>query len=195
MKNISLSEAYSTGVLLKHIDNKVYQINKEEGDALHLHEGLRKIKGLGMPILKSNGDKGDLFVRFNIVLPQVLDDDKIKELTAIFPKESEITLSENDVPSVFTCIVPSEEDMHNLEYDSEDDTDGYDEEDSEDYDEEDDEDSDEEDEEDYDEEDEEDYDEEDSEDYDEEDDSLIIEEEVDSDDDNEVSAKKHTKNK
>ena len=180
MKNISLSEAYSCGILMKHIDNKVYKINKEEGDALHLHEGLRKITGLGMPVFNSKNERGDLFVRFNIVLPKTLDDDNIKKLSKIFPVEDNVETVEGETPSEFMCAVPTEEDMQNLEYDSEDDTDDYDDEEDEDYDEEDSEEEDE------------DYDDEDTdedEDYDDEytdeegEDGLIIEEEEEDEED------------
>jgi DnaJ-class molecular chaperone len=84
IKNINLYEIYDLTFNLKHLDSRIIKIIKEPLDALHLNDSLRKIPGQGMPIYKSNNKYGDLYIRFNIVIPSSLDSTKMDILKNIF---------------------------------------------------------------------------------------------------------------
>ena len=53
---------------------------------MHLNESLRKVTNQGMPIHKSE-KYGDLFIRFNLVIPKSLSLDKLTKLKEIFENE------------------------------------------------------------------------------------------------------------
>jgi len=91
IKNINLYELYDLTFDIKHLDSNVLRITKNPADSLHLNDSLRKIPGEGMPIYKSSNSFGDLFVRFNLVIPKSIDPVKLNLLKDIF--ESENTLS------------------------------------------------------------------------------------------------------
>ena len=84
IKNINLYQIYDLSFNIKHLDSRIIKISKEPGDALHLNDSLRKVTGQGMPSYKSNGNFGDLFIRFNIVIPKTLEQDKLNLLKTIF---------------------------------------------------------------------------------------------------------------
>ena len=84
IKNINLYEIYDLTFDIKHLDGRILRINKDINDALHLHESLRKIPGEGMPKYKIPGEFGDLFIRFNIVIPKSLSNSKLENLKNIF---------------------------------------------------------------------------------------------------------------
>ena len=86
VKNINLYQLYDYSFNITRLDNKVIIINKLANDALHLNESLRKVTNQGMPIYKS--DKyGDLFIRFNLVIPKSLESTKLIKLKEIFENE------------------------------------------------------------------------------------------------------------
>ena len=84
IKNINLYQSYDLTFDIKHLDGTIIQFTKESSDALHLNDSIRKVTGLGMPSYKENGTFGDLFIRFNLVLPKLLSDDKLNKLKEIF---------------------------------------------------------------------------------------------------------------
>jgi DnaJ-class molecular chaperone len=84
IKNINLYQIYTLSFDIKHLDSRVLRIKNDDSDALHLNESLRKITGEGMPVYKGNGDYGDLFIRFNIVIPKSLDKNKLGMLKNVF---------------------------------------------------------------------------------------------------------------
>lgn len=84
IKNINLYEIYDLTFDIKHLDGRILRINKDINDALHLNESLRKIPGEGMPKYKIPGEFGDLFIRFNIVIPKSLSNSKLENLKNIF---------------------------------------------------------------------------------------------------------------
>jgi DnaJ-class molecular chaperone len=94
VKNINLYEIYDLTFDIKHLDGRIIRITKDPSDALHLNESLRKIPGEGMPKYKSNGEYGDLFIRFNIVIPKSLEKSKLKVLKDIFNDE---VIDEGDI--------------------------------------------------------------------------------------------------
>ena len=114
VKNINLYQLYDLSFEITHLDNKVIKITKPENDALHLNESLRKIKNMGMPVFKSL-EKGDLFIRFNLVIPKSLNEDKLSKFKDIF-KDDPLTL-ENVVTndsSVYLLENVSETDLEDI---------------------------------------------------------------------------------
>ena len=83
IKNINLYQSYDFTFDIKHLDNTIYRIKNNKDDSLHLNESIRKISGLGMPSYKSNGVYGDLFIRFNLVLPKSLNISQLDKLKDI----------------------------------------------------------------------------------------------------------------
>ena len=90
VKNINLYELYDLTFDILHLDSRNIRITKNPEDALHLNDCLRKVKNEGMPIYKSNGDLGDLFIRFNLVIPKSLDSQKLIKLKEIFDDSAEV---------------------------------------------------------------------------------------------------------
>jgi DnaJ-class molecular chaperone len=84
-KDINLYQIYDYTFDITHIDSRIIRICKSDTDALHLNNSLRKIPGLGMPVYKQENIYGDLFVRFNVVLPKTLE--KLKEIVSSENKE------------------------------------------------------------------------------------------------------------
>ena len=85
IKNINLYEIYDLTFDIKHLDSRIIRISKPSGDALHLNESLRKVTGEGMPVYKSTKNEyGDLFIRFNIVIPKTMEPSKLIILKSVF---------------------------------------------------------------------------------------------------------------
>ena len=84
IKNINLYQNYDYTFDIKHLDDTVYRIKNIQDEALHLNDSIRKISKLGMPSYKSNNNYGDLFIRFNLVLPKMLNEMQLQSLNIIF---------------------------------------------------------------------------------------------------------------
>ena len=84
IKNINLYQLYDYSFDITHLDSRVLRICKNVNDALHLNDSLRKISGEGMPIYKKPNEFGDLFIRFNLIIPKSLEADKLVMLKVIF---------------------------------------------------------------------------------------------------------------
>lgn len=84
IKNINIYQLYDYSFDIIHLDERVLRICKNVNDALHLNDSLRKISGEGMPIYKKPDEFGDLFIRFNLIIPKSLEADKLVNLRAIF---------------------------------------------------------------------------------------------------------------
>lgn len=88
MKNINFYEVFDLTFDLKHLDSKVIKINKNIKDLLYLNDSIRVIKGMGMPIYyPSDGSKnnyGDLFIRFNIIMPLSMDHKLLPIIKQVF---------------------------------------------------------------------------------------------------------------
>uniref|UniRef100_A0A6C0AZB2 Chaperone DnaJ C-terminal domain-containing protein n=1 Tax=viral metagenome TaxID=1070528 RepID=A0A6C0AZB2_9ZZZZ len=93
IKNINIYQLYDYSFDIIHLDERVLRICKNVNDALHLNDSLRKISGEGMPIYKKPNEFGDLFIRFNLIIPKSLEADKLVKLKVIFETLDE-TLSE-----------------------------------------------------------------------------------------------------
>ena len=121
VKDISLSELYSTHFSLTHMDGRVLDVSSKPEDYLHTNDGIRKIKGEGMPIDTFGSEKGDLFIRFNLVLPDKLELSQVELLSTIAPPLNKTI--EDDKAISYVLDIVTEEDMEKLEnenYDSED---------------------------------------------------------------------------
>ncbi len=120
IKDISLSELYSMSYTFTHMDKRKLTLCSKENDSLHTKDGIRKIVGEGMPIYGENGNSGkygDLFIRFNLIIPDSITESNIEELKKIAPP---LNSSEDDVPSKELEEVTEEdiEKMENDDYDS-----------------------------------------------------------------------------
>ena len=92
---ISIYELYFLEIKFKHLDGRIIQIEPlHNGD---LQNGLmKKIKGEGFDDL-DGGVKGDLFIRFELVLPPVMAEDTQDSLKTLFPPIMENTEEEVSV--------------------------------------------------------------------------------------------------
>jgi len=86
VKKISIFESYAAAsglitLTIRTLDNRFLKLNANSVP-LHAQDGIRKIKGEGMPFYNKEG-RGDLYVRFNVVLPERLLD--INSLKTLFP--------------------------------------------------------------------------------------------------------------
>ena len=113
VKNINLYQLYEFSFNITHLDNRILLINKPSSDALHLNDSIRKIKGQGMPIYKKES-YGDLFIKFNLVIPKSLEPSKMVSFKQIFddsikPIESKFTylletINDNDLDDLGSDI-------------------------------------------------------------------------------------------
>ena len=123
VKDVSLSELYSIDFTLTHMDGRMINVSSRSGDVLHTNDGIRKIVGEGMPINNSDTDisRGDLFVRFNLILPVTLDVNQISELSKITPPINSKDTTDGIVNVVLEAV--TDEDMEKLEENSDDESD------------------------------------------------------------------------
>ena len=131
--NLGLYESYavSSGDLsltMRFLDGSLVTV-KPPADPLHIKDGSRKVRGYGMPYLDKNTGtmmRGDLYVRFNLVLPAAAPGAKfpaefIEALSMMFPviKDNEGVYSKEPVDGANEITLESvtSEDLEQLEYD------------------------------------------------------------------------------
>jgi DnaJ-class molecular chaperone len=79
VKNISLYESYAAGrgdikIVIQHLDGSYLILREENGIPLHSRDGSRKVKNGGMPVYGSTKNEyGDLYIRFNVILPETFE--------------------------------------------------------------------------------------------------------------------------
>jgi DnaJ-class molecular chaperone len=117
IKNINIYQLYDYSFDITHLDSRVIRVCKNSNDALHLNDSLRKITGQGMPIYKKDAF-GDLFIRFNLIIPKSLEIEKLKLLKQIF-NEIEEPLIEN-YSKQFLLENVTETDLEEFEEESDD---------------------------------------------------------------------------
>ena len=115
IKNVNLYQIYDYTFDITHLDDRVLRIVKNTNDSLHLNDSLRKIPAQGMPIHGSSGSFGDLFIRFNIVIPKQIDAPQLKKLKEIFDNNTE-TLSQT---YNLQCLLENVSDTDLEEFESE----------------------------------------------------------------------------
>jgi DnaJ family protein A protein 2 len=142
VKKISLYESYAAALglinlTIKTLDNRILRLDAN-GICLHDQDGLRKIEGEGMPINKRDvknknllmgREKGDLYVRFHLILPDKFDVTMVNKLKQLFPPvDSDIIYNDGckdgmditDIKNkIQACVLKeiTEEDLENLNYD------------------------------------------------------------------------------
>ncbi len=114
-KNISLFESYAAAIgqislVIVGLDGRILKLNAK-GLPLHENNGHRKIVGFGMPINHRHDDDdkeghkhdhdcnkthGDLYLRFNLMLPKELDVRVINGLKNYFPSINKDSIVENE---------------------------------------------------------------------------------------------------
>jgi DnaJ family protein A protein 2 len=119
IKNINLYEVYSLNFNVKHLDNTVFKIVKEPLDVLQLDDCIRRVAGKGMPIHKTN-KHGDLFIRFNVVIPKKLELATLEKVKEIFNEsylsEYEKSIKNDNILDEFVLEnVNSDSDVSDLE--------------------------------------------------------------------------------
>ncbi len=138
VQNISLYESYAAAqglinIVIKHLDGSFIVLKVDDKVPLHAKNGARKIRNGGMPIFNKKTRKteyGDLYIRFNLILPESFDGDKdftiIEKLFPVLPinKDSIVTKgsSFNSGSSKIRDVLLEEltlEDMEQLDYDEE----------------------------------------------------------------------------
>ena len=112
VKNINIYEIYDIKFDIKHLDSRVLRILKQPTDSLHLNDSLRKIVGQGMPVYKKQNEYGDLFIRFNLVIPKTIETSKLNLLKTIFGTTDPL---QDNFEKTYTLENVSETDLEDLE--------------------------------------------------------------------------------
>lgn len=120
MKDISLYEAFAAScgedisLTVKHLDGSLIKL-KMDGNPLHVNDGIRKVVGEGMPRFKQEG-RGDLYVRFNLVLPEKFKAEDTEILKKLFPVCNEPYNLENKEYRECVLEEVSESDLEELDH-------------------------------------------------------------------------------
>jgi len=120
MKNISLYEAFAAScgenidLTVKNLDGSILKLITDS-KPLHINEGIRKVTGEGMPLYKQD-EKGDLYVRFNLVLPEKFKKEDMEILKKLFPCCNETEVITNKTVRDVKLEEVSESDLEELDY-------------------------------------------------------------------------------
>jgi DnaJ-class molecular chaperone len=95
MKSINVYELYDLSFNIAHLDSRIIKITKQKGESLELIESLRKVSGQGMPIHKTE-KFGDLYIRFNTIIPKKLSAENMELLKNIFGTQTDSNEPPND---------------------------------------------------------------------------------------------------
>lgn len=76
------------------LDDRTIVISSIPGEVIH-HESIKCVMGEGMPTYKSPFDKGRLVIQFNVVFPEKLSAEEVKELEKILPAKPEVPIPDN----------------------------------------------------------------------------------------------------
>lgn len=120
IKNIDLYENYNLTFDINHLDSRILRITKDSSDALHLNDSIRKITGEGMPIYKSNGKNGDLYIKFNLIIPKSVKN--LEQVKEIFYENSANLNNSFDKSYCLEYLSDDDEDEDSVEETSSDDS-------------------------------------------------------------------------
>lgn len=123
-KEISFSETFDPVIYIKHLNGKTYTIKGEPFDIFDEENSLlKKVKGLGMPVLGEPGIYGDLFIKFTCVNKTNITSEIIQQLKKMFPPlETKPDIpSEEIVNAEFEMVTDT--DLEYLDFDSDDSSD------------------------------------------------------------------------
>ena len=125
-KEISFSETFDPVIYIKHINGKTYNIKGEPFDIFDEENSLlKKVKGLGMPVLGERGVYGDLFIKFVCVNKSKMTSEILQQLKILFPPiEAKPDVPEEDVV-VAEFEMVTDTDLEYLDFDSSDDDSDY----------------------------------------------------------------------
>ena len=123
-KKVSLAESYFGGFKFAHLDGRLIEIAPKVGEPLHSDGGLRRIPNAGMPIREPDDDEdgvvedettgpketvisyGDLYIQFELDLPESFAPEQEEALRAIFPD------SKNDTSPLTAELIESGAEIH-----------------------------------------------------------------------------------
>jgi DnaJ-class molecular chaperone len=120
-KEISFSETFDPVIYIKHLNGKMYTIKGEPFDIFDEENSLlKKVKGLGMPVLGEPGIYGDLFIKFTCVNKTKITPEILKQLKEMFPpiETKPDTPSEEIIQAEFEMVTDT--DLEFLDFDSDD---------------------------------------------------------------------------
>ncbi len=120
---LSIYDCYKPEFCLKHLNGKLLKITGDTIDFFSEDDELKKVPGLGMPIIGEPGKFGDLFIRFKFVNDSKnLTAEQLEILKDIFPSKLKVPTLENEEVIEKQFEMVTESDLEFLE-DSEDDSD------------------------------------------------------------------------
>jgi hypothetical protein len=131
-RELSFSDTFSPVFYVKHLNGKTLKIIGDQIDAFDEDDELKKVPGMGMPVLGEIGKFGDLFIRIKCVNDVKLNEEQINTLKTIFPSKLSKPegLSDEDITETQFEMV-TESDLEFLEDSDEDYTDSEEDSDSE----------------------------------------------------------------
>ena len=122
-KEISLAECFNPIIYITHLDDKVYKIHGNKLDFFSDEDDmLKKVTGMGMPIMGEKGTFGDLFIRFKVVNNTNITDELVSKLNEIFPPIQKPIESEEIVDKEFELVTESDLEFFDSDEDSDDDS-------------------------------------------------------------------------
>jgi DnaJ family protein A protein 2 len=76
---------------VKHLDGRFIEISSAPGEVIKPRE-VKCVPGEGMPRVKRSGEKGDLYIRFDIVFPDNswTSVEDLKSLRTLLPKDKDV---------------------------------------------------------------------------------------------------------
>lgn len=120
-KEISLAECFNPIIYIKHLDDKVYKIHGNKLDFFSDDDDmLKKVSGMGMPVLGEKGVFGDLFIRFKVVNNTSITDELVSKLNEIFPPLQKPIESEQIINKEFELVTESDLEFFDSDDDSDD---------------------------------------------------------------------------
>lgn len=120
-KEISLSETFDPVFYVKHLNGKTYHIKGEPFDIFDEENSiLKKVKGLGMPVLGEPAIYGDLFIKFTCVNKTKMTPEILQQLKNLFPPlETKPDVPDEDlIQAEFEMVTDT--DLEYLDFDSDD---------------------------------------------------------------------------
>lgn len=86
-KEISFSDTFVPVFYINHVNGKMLKVTGDQIDVFNEDDELKKVPGLGMPVLGESGNFGDLFIRIKCVNNVKLTAEQIETLKTIFPSK------------------------------------------------------------------------------------------------------------
>ena len=118
-KEISFSETFDPVFYIKHLNGKTYRIKGESFDIFDEENSiLKKVKGLGMPVLGEPAIYGDLFIKFTCVNKTKITPEILQQLKILFPPvETKPDVPDEDIVNHEFEMV-TDTDLEYLDFDS-----------------------------------------------------------------------------